>query len=98
MLGLGRNLVLVMMLCGDVAAVRREKFWIFHSMTSPCVLLIDGFNLITFQPTEYSPEVYLDPSFSMTMPNENNSKKLDYALIKCLFNRTTRKSIKNQMR
>jgi hypothetical protein len=29
--------------------------------------------LIVFQQTKYSPEVYLDPSVSMTVPNENSS-------------------------
>jgi hypothetical protein len=33
-----------------------RELWIFHMTTSPCVLLIDCFNLIVFQPTRYSPE------------------------------------------
>jgi hypothetical protein len=43
---------------------------IFHSMRSHCVLWIDWFNSIVFQPTNYSSKVHWEPSVRMTMPNE----------------------------
>jgi hypothetical protein len=80
---------------GDVAAVRREKSWFFHSTPLPCVLLIDWIDSYIFQPTKYLTAVYLDPSVIMTMPNENNSpdfKTVSLPIFDCWLNRTARKN------
>ena len=38
--------------------IHRKSLWNFDSVTSHCVLLIDWFHLIVFQPTNYSTQVY----------------------------------------
>jgi hypothetical protein len=50
----------------------RECSWIFHSVTSPCVPLIDCFDSIVFEPTNSDTHVYWEPSFSKTLSNENS--------------------------